>query len=59
MVTEALHHNSEVLHHYDLHAHVVMPNPLLTPLVPLPALTKSIKKITARRANTLGGMDGI
>jgi putative transposase len=56
MITEALHHNGKVPHHYGLHAYVVMPNHvhvLLTPFVPLPVLTKSLKNITARRANTL------
>jgi REP element-mobilizing transposase RayT len=56
MATEALHHNAEILHQYHLHAYVVMPNHihvLLTPFLPLPLVTKSIKNITARRANTL------
>jgi REP element-mobilizing transposase RayT len=55
MVRDALHYNAETLHHYDLHAYVVMPNhihALLTPAIPLPTLIKSIKNITARRANT-------
>jgi putative DNA methylase len=61
MAVEALHYNAEALRHYDLHAFVVMPNHvhvLLTPHVPLPKLTKSIKGITAKRANQLLGHTG-
>ena len=55
MVVRAIHYNSAVLGHYDLHAYVVMPNHvrmLATPAVPLPKLTKSLKGITAKRANS-------
>ena len=55
MVVRAIHYNSAVLGHYDLHAFVVMPNHvhmLVTPAVPLPKLTKSLKGITAKRANS-------
>ena len=58
MVVDALQYNSEVLGHYDLHAFVVMPNHvhvLLTACIALPKLTKSIKGITAKRANELLG----
>lgn len=54
MVVDAIHHNASVLGHYRLHAFLVMPNHvhlLVSPRIPLPALTKSLKGITARRAN--------
>jgi len=56
MVMEAIHFNANVLRHYSLHAFVVMPNHvhlLATPAVPLPKLTKSLKGITAKRANAI------
>jgi REP element-mobilizing transposase RayT len=61
MVAEAIHHNASVLGHYDLHAFAVMPNHvhlLLSPLVPLPKLTKSLKGITAKRANEMLTLTG-
>ncbi|MBV8843756.1 MAG: transposase [Bryobacterales bacterium] len=61
MVVEALRYNAEVLRHYDLHAFVVMPNHvhvLLTAFIALPKLTKSIKGITAKRANRLLAQTG-
>jgi REP element-mobilizing transposase RayT len=61
MVVEALQYNARVLRHYDLHAFVAMPNHvhlLLTARVALPKLTKSIKGITAKRANQLLGHTG-
>jgi putative DNA methylase len=61
MTVEALRYNAEVLRHYDLHAFVVMPNHihlLLTACIALPKLTKSIKGITAKRANQLLGHTG-
>ena len=61
MVVEALHYNAEVLSHYVMHAFVVMPNHvhlLLTPAVALPKLTKSLKSITAKRANQTLGLTG-
>ena len=61
MIVEAIHYNSNTLGHYLLHAFVVMPNHvhlLATPAVPLPKLTKSLKGITARRANTMLGLTG-
>ena len=61
MITEAIHHNASVLHHYALHAFAVMPNHvhlLLSPLVPLPKLTKSLKGITAKRANEMLALTG-
>ncbi len=56
MVVEAIHYNELVLGHYFLHAFAVMPNHvhlLISPRVPLPQLTKSLKNITASRANRL------
>ena len=61
MVVEAIHFNAAVLGHYALHAFAVMPNHvhmLVTPRVPLPKLTKSLKGITARRANAMLGLTG-
>lgn len=61
MVVEAIHYNARVLGHYQLHAFVVMPNHvhlLVTPSVALPVLTKSLKGITAKRANALLGLTG-
>ncbi len=55
MVVEAIHYNAAVLGHYSLHSFVVMPNHvhlLATPAVALPKLTRSLKGITAKRANT-------
>jgi REP element-mobilizing transposase RayT len=56
LVAEAIYYNERVLCQYVLHAHVVMPNHvhlLISPLVPVPILTKSLKGITAFRANAL------
>jgi putative transposase len=50
-----------VLGHYRLHAFAIMPNHvhvLLTANVPLPQLTKSLKGITAKRANTMLALTG-
>jgi REP element-mobilizing transposase RayT len=61
MVVDAIRYNSGVLGHYELHAFVVMPNHvhlLITPSVPLRKLTKSLKSITARRANEMLGLTG-
>jgi REP element-mobilizing transposase RayT len=47
--------------HYVLHAFVVMPNHvhlLATPALALPKLTKSLKGITSKRANTMLAMTG-
>ena len=58
---EAIHHNAAVLGHYRLHAFVVMPNHvhlLCTPAVALPKLTKSLKGITAKRANAILALTG-
>ncbi len=61
MIVEAIHYNANVLGHYRLHAFVVMPNHvhlLATPAVPLSKLTKSLKGITARRANAMLALTG-
>jgi hypothetical protein len=53
-VVEALLYNAGTLGHYELHAFAVMPNhvhTLVTAAVPLPRLTKSLKGITAKKAN--------
>jgi putative transposase len=61
MTVEALCYNANVLGHYLLHAFVVMPNHvhlLATANVPLAQLTRSLKGITARRANAMLGLTG-
>src|SRR5438270_9292818 len=61
MIVEAIHYNASVLGHYQLHAFVVMPNHvhlLATPAVALPKLTKSLKGITAKRANAMLALTG-
>jgi len=61
MVVDAIHYNSCVLQQYNVHAFAVMPNHvhlLVTALVPLPKLTKSLKGITAKRANGMLGFTG-
>jgi REP element-mobilizing transposase RayT len=61
MIVEAIQYNSNVLGHYLLHAFVVMLNHvhlLATPTVALPKLTKSLKGITAKRANAMWGLTG-
>lgn len=61
MVVEAIQYNASVLKHYDLHAFAVMPNHvhlLVTAAVPLPHLTKSLKSITAKRANRILALTG-
>jgi len=61
MIVEAMHYNANVLGHYLLHAFVVMPNHvhlLASPAVLLAKLTKSLKGITARRANAMLALTG-
>ncbi len=56
LVVDAIRYNELVLGHYFLHAFGVMPNHvhlLISPRVPLPQLTKSLKNITASRSNRL------
>ena len=60
-IVEAIHYNADILGHYLLQAFVVMPNHvhlLITPALPLPKLTKSLKGITANRANALLDLTG-
>jgi len=50
MVVEAIQYRRQVLKHYELHAYVVMPNHihlLITPLVPVSKIMRSLKKLTA------------
>jgi len=61
MVMGAIEYNSRVLGHYDLHAFVVMPNHvhlLATASVDLPKMMKSLKGITAKRANAMLNLTG-
>jgi len=61
MIVEAIYYNANVLGHYELHAFVVMPNHvhlLVTPAISLPKLTKSLKGITAKRANAILALTG-
>jgi REP element-mobilizing transposase RayT len=61
MVVEAIRYNANVLGHYLLHAFVVMPNHvhlLASPAVALPIMTKSLKGITAKRANAMLALTG-
>ena len=61
MIVEAIHYNSEALGHYALRSFVVMRNHihlLATPNIPLPKVTKSLKGITAKRANAMLGLTG-
>lgn len=61
MIVDAVRYNANCLGHYLLHAFVVMPNHvhmLATPAVELPRLTKSLKGITAKRANAILGLTG-
>jgi putative transposase len=61
MIVEAIQYNANILGHYVLHAYAVMPNHvhlLATPGVPLPKLTKSLKGITAKRANHMLALTG-
>jgi REP element-mobilizing transposase RayT len=61
MIVDAIHQNAKTLKHYVLHAFVVMPNHvhlLVTPAVELSKLTKSLKSITAKRANAILALTG-
>jgi putative transposase len=61
MVVEAIQYNANILGHYGLHAFVVMPNHvhlLATPKVALPKLMRSLKGITAKRANAMLALTG-
>ena len=61
LVVEALLYNAATLGYYELHAFVVMANhvhTLVTAAVPFPKLTRSLKGITAKRANAALGFTG-
>jgi REP-associated tyrosine transposase len=60
MIVEAIQYNADILGHYLLHVFVAMPNHvhLLATPVALPQLTKSLKGITAKRANAMLGLTG-
>ena len=61
MMVDAIEYNAITLRHYVLHSFVIMPNHvhlLAAPLVELPKLTKSLKSITAKRANAILGLTG-
>jgi putative transposase len=61
MIVEAIQYNANNLGHYVLHAFAVIPNHvhmLATPSVELPKLTRSLKGITAKRANAMLSLTG-
>ncbi|MGP8246160.1 MAG: transposase [Bryobacteraceae bacterium] len=61
MVVEAIHYNATALGRYELDAFVVMPNQvhlLVSPHIPLPQLTKTLKGFTARQANQMLALTG-
>lgn len=61
MMVEAIQYNADVLRHFLPHSFAIMPNHvhlLVTPALPLPKLTKSLKGITAKRANQMLGLTG-
>ena len=56
LVVDAIHYNARVLRRYTPHAFAILPNHvhlLVTPQVALAKLTKSLKGITAKRANQM------
>jgi putative transposase len=56
VIVNALQKGAVELHHYDLHAYVVMANHvhvLLTPYVEVRTLTRALKGVTARAANQI------
>ncbi|MFN0168056.1 MAG: transposase [Bryobacteraceae bacterium] len=61
IVVDSLQYAVERLEHFALHSYVVMPNHvhlLVTPAVDVPKLTRSLKGITAKRANQQLGLTG-
>ena len=61
MVTDAILYRHHELKHYDLHAFVVMANHvhlMFTPLVDVTKLMHSLKRFTAREANSFLGSTG-
>lgn len=60
-IVETLISGAFELHHYDLHAYVVMANHvhvLLSPLMRLRLITRELKGITARQSNSILGRTG-
>lgn len=61
IVVEAIYYNERALRQYELHSFVVMPNHvhlLITPGIAVRLITKSLKGITAKRANVILGRAG-
>jgi len=61
IVAETIKHGETVRKFYELHAWVVMPNHvhlLITPQIPLPAITRWLKSSTGYKANRLLGLTG-
>jgi REP element-mobilizing transposase RayT len=62
MMVQAIHYNAAILAHFKLDAFVVMANHvhlLVRPYVPVARLTRSLKAVTARRANQMLGCSGM
>lgn len=56
MMVEVIQHHANVFNRYALHAFVVMPNHvhlLISPRIPLPKLTRTLKSFSAKRANEM------
>jgi REP element-mobilizing transposase RayT len=61
LVAETIQSGEATRHFYELHAWVIMPNHvhmLITPDVPLPAITRWLKAFTAYHANKILGLTG-
>ena len=61
MIVEVIHHIAQNIHRCTLHAFVVMPNHvhlLVTPDVPLPQITRTLKTCSAKRANEILSLTG-
>jgi putative transposase len=61
IVANAIRYREDSLHHYRLHACVIMPNHvhlLITPLIPIPKLMQSLKSFTGAEANRILGRGG-
>jgi len=62
VVVDSLHYHESELRQYILHAYVVMPNHvhiLITPVVSVPKIMKSLKAFTAREANAILNRTGL
>jgi putative DNA methylase len=58
---DTIRHSAEELKRFQLHAFVIMPNHahmLVTPRVPLPELTRTVKSYSAKQANQILGLTG-